>query len=47
MEYQVGSYQLDYQMIMGNISPVLSYHKCQYTLGIIAFVHAVSNEITM
>ena len=26
-EHQVGSYQWDYLMIMGNISPVLSYHK--------------------
>ena len=26
MEHQVGSYHLDYLMIMGNISPVLSYH---------------------
>ena len=26
MEHQVGSYHWDYLMIMGNISPVLSYH---------------------
>ena len=39
MEHQVGSYHWDYLMIMGNISPVLSYHIVLiYSLGIIASV---------
>jgi hypothetical protein len=47
-EYQVGSYHWDYLMIMGNISPVLSYHIVLiYSLGKIASVCGASNEITI